>query len=302
MEYTSLSTFSATHAPPALSVSPLERLPPHLLHQILHHLPLPTLIFSLKPVSRTLYSHALAVARPWALPLWREEVERALVGGSTDPIGEELPADGRWRASAPSHDLPAYSATDAPTAPPSLPPRTRELAVFDLFLVSLARSSALLSASSLFSASNDSSALSASFSFSGANESSSSSVRSDLFRLLQPRARAEDLVVGLGRDRGLVERERGRGEGAGGAWEKRRVGLGEVAADDIRVELKIRQAALLLPVKNANGRVVWKMVVETPRRVQDGLECVARWLVDGLERVPLRRREDGRGGRWYEGV
>ncbi|GAA5910437.1 hypothetical protein JCM6882_007356 [Rhodosporidiobolus microsporus] len=292
MEYKGAPPSYAAARRPSHSLSRLERLPPHLLHLILHHLPLPALVFGLKPASRTLHLHALAVAREWALPLWRAEVER--VGGTTDPLGE---AEGYSQASQEMHDLPAYSTSAVqPSAPPALPARSRELAILDLFLVSLARSSALLAASSLFGASNDSSALSASW---GTDESS---VRGDLFGLLQPRARGEDLVVRYGRERGVVELLPGAEGGGGGAWEKRRVGFGEIAAVDIRLELKTRQAALLLPFRSANGRVVWKTVVETPRRAQDGMECVARWLVDGLERVPLRRREDGRGARWYEGV
>ncbi|GAA5862923.1 hypothetical protein JCM8547_003622 [Rhodosporidiobolus lusitaniae] len=280
------------------SSSLLESLPTHLLLSILSLVPLPTLIFDVKPTSRTLYLLVCSLAREWALPLWEDEVRRSAASRgqapSTDPLGVGGVAGGSAGDTLPWND--SHSAT---TAVDRLPTRSRELAVLDLFLVALARSSALLEASSLFSASNDSSALSAAWT-GGAGDSSS--LRSDLFGLMQPKARVEDLVIVEGGRRGLIEVE---GEHGGRREEEKRA-AGEggkpatVRAQDVRVELKPRQAALLLPFRSVSGRAVWKAVIEVPRRAEDPLETVAGHLAGELGWLKLRRGGVGGASVFYE--
>ncbi|GAA5862957.1 hypothetical protein JCM8547_003633 [Rhodosporidiobolus lusitaniae] len=284
----SYSTTVPSQPSHASSSSLLESLPTHLLLSILSLVPLPTLIFGVKPTSRTLYLLVCSLAREWALPLWEDEVRRAAASRgqalSTDPLGV-----GGLAGGSTGDVLPLYDSHSARTAVDRLPTRSRELAVLDSFVVALARSSALLEASSLFSASNDSSALSAVWA-GGAGGGESSSPRSDLFGLMQPRARMEDLVIAEGGRRGLIEVEGVQGGQL--VEETRAIGGGKpatVRAEDVRVELKPRQATLLLPFRSASGRVIWKAAVELPRRAEDSLETVTGHLVGELRWLKLCR-------------
>ncbi|BGP16726.1 hypothetical protein JCM10213v2_004728 [Rhodosporidiobolus nylandii] len=269
------SALASTSGRPS-TLSRLERLPIHLLRAVLSQLPLSTVIYGVKPASRTLYTAANSVAREWAYSVWLTEVEMAARGeeASTDPLGGM--EDGEMQGGGLGDTLPAYGAPSTATFPLSLPPRSRELAVFDLFLVALAQSSALLEASMLFSAENDSSALSAAWA------GGAGSIRQDLFVLLQPRARVEDLVVAEARQAGAST---GESSSVGAAQQT-------VQADDIRVELKTKEAKLLLPSQSSSGRtgsVVWKAVVTAPRRREDSLEVLAKRLCNGWQRVALAR-------------
>ncbi|GAA5939624.1 hypothetical protein JCM10213_009144 [Rhodosporidiobolus nylandii] len=278
------SALASTSGRPS-TLSRLERLPIHLLRAVLSQLPLSTVIYGVKPASRTLYTAANSVAREWAYSVWLTEVEMAARGeeASTDPLGGM--EDGEMQGGGLGDTLPAYGAPSTATFPLSLPPRSRELAVFDLFLVALAQSSALLEASMLFSAENDSSALSAAWA------GGAGSIRQDLFVLLQPRARVEDLVVAEARRQRLVGAPVEAGASTG---ESSSVGAAQqtVQADDIRVELKTKEAKLLLPSQSSSGRtgsVVWKAVVTAPRRREDSLEVLAKRLCNGWQRVALAR-------------
>ncbi|GAA5999748.1 hypothetical protein JCM10207_005890 [Rhodosporidiobolus poonsookiae] len=294
-----------SHTPRTRRLSPLESLPTHLLLTILRHLPLHDLAFALKPSSRTLNLAAVAVAREWALPLWLSEVEAAARARGAPHTASSSPLSEASAFDAGGDTLPTYTTPQPPAQaqpPGPLSPRSRELAILDLFVVSLARTSRLLAMSSLFSAENDSSALSASW----ATQLGGGGVRDDLFGLLQPRARTEDLAIAEGRRQGLVERDaagrNGPGQPGGVPADPRCV----VRALDVRIELKPRTAAFLLPFPSSSGRVgsaVWKPVVEVSRRpAADSPETVARWLIDELVWVRLRRRDDGRGGAVYERV
>ncbi|GAA5967571.1 hypothetical protein JCM11641_005700 [Rhodosporidiobolus odoratus] len=273
-------------------LSHLERLPMHLLLGILQHLSLPSLVFGVKATSIALHSAASSVVREWALPLWRVEVGRAKAsrgGGatSTDPLGDQTDT-GSTSPSSPAGCGTIVDSTAAETN--HLPPRSRELAIFDLFIVSLARSSALLDASTLFSSANDSSALSAAWS------GDTGSVRQDLFGLMQPRARCEDLVVREGRLRGLISLGEKR-EGKAGEMEWR------IRAQDVQVEIKPKEVKLLLPFESSSGRagsVVYKAVLTARRWQEDCLEVLAHRVCDGLARVNVRRRQGGGGVAFYE--
>ncbi|BGP32562.1 hypothetical protein JCM10296v2_004343 [Rhodotorula toruloides] len=152
-------SYSALPAP-SVPRSILESLPSHLLLRILSGLSLSDLIFALRPASRTLFLHATSLAREQAYGIWVEEVQRMASSRrgapppSTDPLGRADEAGGH--------------AGDVETAPPTYEPdpgsgdtgtlfssRTRELAIFDLFIVALARSSYKLSASTLLFTNED---------------------------------------------------------------------------------------------------------------------------------------------------
>ncbi|BGP02469.1 hypothetical protein RTBOTA2_003828 [Rhodotorula toruloides] len=280
--------YSAT-SPPSVPRSLLESLPSHLLLRILSDLPLSDLIFGLRPASRTLFLHATSLAREQVYGIWVEEVQRAAMSrrgappASTDPLGRADEAAGHIEdvETAP----PTYEPDPGPSGTNSIfSSRTRELAIFDLFIVVLARSSYKLSASTLLFT-NEDDALRI-----------PSDVRQDLFGMMQPRARVEDLLVQLGRGRGWIVQPH-FGAQAGKASEAR---LSGIVADDLRVDLKLREVRMLLPCRGSGRSLVWRPVFGSNRSEGDTLETLARRLALGMQSVRVTRREDATGLRWYE--
>ncbi|BGO91871.1 hypothetical protein NBRC10512_007662 [Rhodotorula toruloides] len=284
--------------PPAYSAFPpacaprslFESLPSHLLLRILSDLSLSDLIFALRPASRTLFLHATSLAREQAYGIWVEEVQRMASSRrgapppSTDPLGRAEECAGH--------------AEDVETAPPSYNPdpgqsgtdtllssRTRELAVFDLFIVALARSSYKLSASTLLFT-NEDDALRI-----------PSDVRQDLFGMMQPRARVEDLLIQLGRRRGWIVQA---SAGAQSDKTSEAARLSGIVADDLRVDLKLREVRMLLPCRGSGRGLVWRPVFGTNRSEGDTLETLARCLALGMQGVRVTRHEDATKLRWYQ--
>ncbi|GAA6048618.1 hypothetical protein JCM3770_002059 [Rhodotorula araucariae] len=243
-----------------MGLSRLECLPSHLLLRILGLVPLQDLLLAVRPASRTLFLHAMSIARAHVLPLWTDEVRSAArtrrgPAPSTDPLGAGA------CLSAGGDTLPRYAARDsAATSPLGL--RTRELALLDQFAVSLAHSLAQLGTSSLLFTSGD-----------DALRLLPREQRAALCGWMQLRARCEDLLV----------EELQRHPGAS---------LHQVDGADVRVELTRQQARVLLPVWSVSGgtRVTWRGVVSLARDAEESLEALAGRLARELQREGLRRR------------
>ncbi|KAJ8294366.1 hypothetical protein OF846_002895 [Rhodotorula toruloides] len=284
--------------PPAYSACPphsaprslLESLPSNLLLRILSDLSLSDLIFALRPASWTLFLHATSLAREQAYGIWVEEVQRMASSRrgapppSTDPLERAEEGAGHAEDShavPPSYDPdPGQSGTDT-----LLSSRTRELAVFDLFIVALARSSYKLSASTLLFT-NEDDALRI-----------PSDVRQDLFGMMQPRARVEDLLIQLGRRRGWIVQA---SAGAQSDKTSEAARLSGIVADDLRVDLKLREVRMLLPCRGSGRGLVWRPVFGTNRSEGDTLETLARCLALGMQGVRVTRHEDATKLRWYQ--
>ncbi|GAA5843591.1 hypothetical protein JCM9279_000801 [Rhodotorula babjevae] len=278
-------------APPAYQATPqaartspkLDALPSHLLLRILAHLALPDLVLALRPACRALYVHAMSLARMQGLPLWHDEVRAAAAarGGGGAPHGSSSPStDPRGTAASPGYTAPASPPPGASTPSP-LAARSRELAVLDQFLVALSTSLARLGASSLLFTSED-----------DALRLVPGEKRADLWNLLQPRARCEDLVAAS-----LAAAAAARAGAAAGAAGS---AADTVRGEDVRVELKAREARALLPFRSAaGGRETWKGVASVARAPNEALEAVAERLSYELQRAAVQRRADGRS-RWYE--
>jgi hypothetical protein len=275
--------YSSASAPPG-SRSCLESLPSHLLLRILGHLSLADLVFGLRPTSRTLFLHAISLAREQAYSLWLDQVHRAAKKGappSTDPLGRAGEEGGHAedvRSAPPTYDREAETSTGGSV----FASRSHELAVFDHFLVALARSSYKLSASTLLFTNEDDALR------------MPNDVRQDLFGLMQPRARVEDLLIQLGRGRGWIAQGDGEAQsGKAGPAER-------IVADDLRVDLKLRDVRMLLPCRSGARNVAWMPLFGVNRKKGDTLETLARCLALGMNSVRLTRRGDASGLRWYE--
>ncbi|GAA5983812.1 hypothetical protein JCM10908_005936 [Rhodotorula pacifica] len=281
----------------------LSSLPTALLLRILSHLSLPDLVLGVKPVSRSLYLHAINLARQQALPLWLEEVERTATMRSAAGRGGAPPARGARTGIAAlvvqathGHNaeeddgLPSYTQA-APSRPSPLASSnnaSRELVVFDLFVATLAQSLSRLAASTLLLTGEDDALR------------IPNDARQDLFGHLQPNARLEDLVVAEGRRRGWIvepeeQEEAGREEGT----------FSTVLASDIRIDLKLREARLLLPFRSgsddrSSAARSWRCIASIARRPEDELEDVARRLVREGDYAGVVRIEEGKGLRRYE--
>lgn len=271
----------AYSAPPPAECTPprLELLPRRILLQVLSHLSLPDLVCSVRPTCRRLYLPSMALARMQALPLWMDEVRSAArVGGgappSTDPLSRNRQLD-----SLAGHCTSPYDTSSPPgTADGLLSSRTRECAVLDLFVVALSHSVLRLGASSLLFTSED-----------DALRLLPSEKRTDLWGLLQPRARVEDLLAAR-----LRADHQWKGDPRLGA------GARCVRGEDVRVELKARVARVLLPFRSAAGRTeTWRGVVSAARSPGESLEVLAERLAGELQRAAVLRRTDG-VSRWYE--
>lgn len=152
----------------------------------------------------------------------------------------------------------------------------RELAVLDLFVAACAHEASRAHESELHLL-----------------LSASTSAERDVYELLQPRARVEDLVIRYGAEDAVIE--------VRGADEKpQRDGEAIVLAADLSVVLTGKTAKLLLPFPSLSekGVCVPKTVVEVGRRDGDSLEVAANALVAGLAQVQLRRFGGSSG--WYK--
>ncbi|BGP55865.1 hypothetical protein JCM8202_002290 [Rhodotorula sphaerocarpa] len=279
----------------------LSTLPTGLLLRILAELALPDLVLGVKPTSRTLYLPATSLARQQGLPLWLDEVARtrrrsgappgstalgSLLAHAIQPTADDTAGDG----------LPSYSQATEPPTP--FKGRSREMAVFDLFVATLARSLSRLAASMLLLTGEDDVLR------------IPGDARLDLFGHLQPKARCEDVVIEEGRRTGwIVEPDPSRSESSNSAREnstRRSAGrYPTVLADDIRVDLKLRDARLLLPLRAADqsrtaSGAPWRGVASVQRRTEDSIEAVARTLAEEGSQARVVRVEDGNGGHWYE--
>lgn len=155
--------------------------------------------------------------------------------------------------------------------------RTREEEVYDCFIASLARIERDRYESVLLVDGGEE-----------VEDESNLSFERDLFRLLQPKARVEDLLIERGRREGWIESNASVGiEGKG----SKTLSSSKVRAEDIRVELKSRSAKLLLPVLGSGLRPVWKGIVEVNRSEGDSLEAVATRLESEFRRCAVRRIE-----------
>lgn len=290
--------------PPGRYAAPdrLSSLPTALLLRVLSHLSLPDLVLGVKPVSRALYLPAMNLARQQALPLWLEEVRQAAVarsrggGSSGAPLRLDdasalsgIPALIALRtAAAPEQGddtLPSYSLSAAPPSPLESASSLRELAVFDLFTATLAISLSRLAASTLLLTGEDDALR------------IPKDARQDLFGHLQPKARCEDLVMAEGRRRGWIVDVASTVADLGT--------YSTVAAEDVRVDVKLREARLLLPFRSGSddrsrSARTWRSIVAVARGSGDALESVARRLVREGDRAGVVRIEQGDGARRYE--
>lgn len=302
-----MSLSQATSMPAEYPRDRLSTLPTPLLLRVLATLELPDLVFGVKPASRTLYLHATSLARERALPLWLEQVRQARRSGAP-PSATRVSV----HVTRPStvHDetvdaLPSYAAVPQAPEPPLAGRLSRELAVFDLFVATLARSLARLSASTLLLTGEDDALR------------IPGDARQDLFGHLQPKAFCEDCLIAEGRRSGwIVEAPDERGGSSSdlrltvatsrGASRAASAGrFATVREDDVRVDLKLREARLLLLVHTTSdarsgNAATWKGVATVSRRPEDGIESVARRLAREAGQAGVVRIENGTGGRWYE--
>jgi hypothetical protein len=117
----------------------------------------------------------------------------------------------------------------------------------------------------------------------------------DLFGVSQPKARSEDLLIERGTRHGWIESVRA------GVLEEGERARGQVREEDVKVELKLKTAKLLLPVLGTGGRAVYRSVVEVERLPDGTLEEVAYHLATEFGRTRWRRIDGERGGIvWYE--
>lgn len=153
---------------------------------------------------------------------------------------------------------PPYTTNPYPHLDYNLPAR-RESEILDLFITVATRAEANEWESSLYI---------------------STDAFDDLFAHHQPRARLEDLVIGQGAYRGLVHplsREKWQG----------------VVAEDIKVELRFKSAALRL--RTVSSSLALRTIVEVARGKEESLETTARHLLDGLSRLSIARNHGPRG-------
>jgi hypothetical protein len=237
------------------SFSPtLLTLPDHLLLTILSHLSLPTLSLLLRPTSRKLYLFATHLLRRSLYPRWARCLKH---GFSTNPLG-------------PSSSLsPSLSLSTS-----SILPRRRETAILDLYISSLVLVSLRSSESGLHLLVDH-------------EEVETASWMWDLFELLQPRARVEDLLIQYGGEDGFVRREFGGGGGGDEKKDEDRM----IWEEDVSVQLSSRKAKVLLPFasESSRGRSIAKIVGEVDRVEGEALEMVAAKLVEVLARAKVDR-------------
>jgi hypothetical protein len=167
--------------------------------------------------------------------------------------------------------------------------RTREEEVYDIWIASQARYERDRSASYLL--------LDGGEEFDDGDEWTRSFER-DLFGFLQPRARCEDLLIERGkRDRWIEDAGTDPDRSTNVEERERRNPNGlKVQEKDVKVELKLKSARLLLPVLGSASKPVWKPVVEVNRLPDGSLEEVAYHLSSEFRKVNWRRVVDSRNG------
>ncbi|GAA6060095.1 hypothetical protein JCM10212_003503 [Sporobolomyces blumeae] len=278
--YTATPHASASSSPS--SRSPLLRLPIHLLFQVLSHAPLPTLVFSLKPTCRTLYLAACAEARgrPGSRSGWASGVQRA---AKTTRLAR--PSSGILQThAAPSTSRPLQEQVERGRARSEKVTlaRTREEEIYDLYIACLARTeqnrfeSVLLVDEATGGGVFD-------------DDSGEGGIERDMFNLMQPRARCEDLVIETGRRQGWIERA------TDGRIDVKSSTGATINAQDVKVELGFRSAKLLLPMagSSSTSRPVWKAAVEVPRSSTDTIEVLAARIAEAVRSKAIRRVGEG---------
>lgn len=102
----------------------------------------------------------------------------------------------------------------------------------------------------------------------------------DLFTHHQPRARLEDLVIGQGANRNLIQsihREKWQG----------------VVMQDVKVDLRFKSASIRLMTNTPT--LAFRTIVEVTKGKEESLERTARHLLDSLSQLSLSRHQTSRG-------
>lgn len=245
--------YSRALTPPP-NTSRLLALPDHILLQILTKLPLPTLSLALRLTNKKLFLLSSHILRNSFLPAYTTKVK--MRNHTTDTAGLEITA------------VDARSGEGATMRP------GREVEVLDLFISACINEAVKALESELFLL-----------------PSASTSAERDIFDLLQPKARVEDLIIAYGVQDGIIRSD----------WRENEMGdSAQVVAGDLAVPLSASTAKLMLPFPSSSSRkgaVVMKSVLEVRRRPDETLEKTAESVLDQLARIALVR-EGGRKG-WY---
>lgn len=226
-------------------------LPDHLILQILAEIPLPSLALSVRLTNRKLLLFSSHLLRRALLPIYKSKIQDNFSSDATGLKG-----------------ITPVGTDGGVTTPPS-----RELAVLDIFISACIHEAVRSHESELYIL-----------------PSASTSAERDIFRLLQPRARVEDLLIAYGVQDEIIR------------YQLARPSVGDstsVVAGDVSVQLLARSARLMLPFPSTatRGKVVMKCVVEVQRKEGERLERTAESLVEGLAKIALVREGGNRG--WY---
>ncbi|GAA5844019.1 hypothetical protein JCM3766R1_004048 [Sporobolomyces carnicolor] len=255
--------------------SPLFRLPVHLQLKILSHVSLSTLVFSVKPACRSLRLAACAVARSDASVrrTWEHGLRQF---GTVANASTSISSVDSGRAHDPTYTT--YGSSG------QLGPRTREEQVFDVYIAFRARLERDRSESVLL--------LEGGEEVDGADAEWTRSFERDVFGFMQPKARCEDLVIERGKRQGWIDPtapsnpEKKFYQDAG---EEEAAKTWQVRVEDVKVELKLKSAKLLLPVLGPSGKPVWKCVVEVGRLHDGTLEEVSYHLSSEFRKMRCKR-------------
>ncbi|GAA5947943.1 hypothetical protein JCM3765_007039 [Sporobolomyces pararoseus] len=261
------------------SPSPLLRLPLHLLLQVLSNASLPTLVFTLKPVCRTLHLVASAVtrSRPSLQKKWETRL-RAIHGptASTGFLASNSVTN-------PGNDM-------SEEVGKRMVRRTREEEIYDIWIAALARyhqrrneSYLLLNGGEEVNVDDE--------------EEWSKSFEGDLLGFMQRKARCEDLVIEQGRKAGWIEDDIVGLEDGKRVRKELEAGTGtRVRQGDVRVEISLKAGKLLLPVVGTGLRPVWKVATEVQRLPDGSLEELAHRLSKEFANLRWKRFYDTRKG------
>ncbi|GAA6020860.1 hypothetical protein JCM11491_000007 [Sporobolomyces phaffii] len=276
----------------AHSASPLLRLPIHLLLDVLSHLSLATLVFTVKPTCTTLYLSVCAVtrARTTVRTKWANGIARNATGGTRRPSTTGI-LNASTRSSSRNVDN-VEAARHRATLSSS---RTREERVFDRYIAALARYERDKAESFFLLEGGED------VDDDDAGDGDAELKRSferDLFGLSQPQARCEDLLIERGLTAGWIESQNEDLLDDSGSHRDR--ARDRIREDDVRIELKLKTARLLLPVLGFSEKPVWKAFVEVNRLADETLEEVAYHLVAEARRKSRSRIDDSRRGVWYQ--
>ncbi|GAA5993816.1 hypothetical protein JCM5350_007861 [Sporobolomyces pararoseus] len=275
--YTTQSETSALLS--STSRSPLLRLPLHLLLQILSNASLPTLVFTLKPVCRTLHLVACAVtrSRPSLQKKW--ETRLRAIHGPTASTGVLT-----------MNSVTNSGTTASEETGPMMVKRTREEEIYDIWIAALARyqqrrneSYLLLNGGEEVNVEDE--------------EEWSKLFEGDLLRFMQRKARCEDLVIEQGRKASWIEEDTGASKDEGKDENGNQVETGtRVRQEDVRVEVNLKAGKLLLPVVGTGSRPVWRVAAEVRRFTDGSLEELAYHLSKEFTNLRWKRIYDSRKG------